>query len=83
MKKYNLNEIKVGSKITFLKTSKGVVESIMTKCTVGGIDTLDSIRLDIKHSWGSSFHTYRHDGKSTCCYKNDIVSIDGKLLEDK
>lgn len=82
-KAYHLNKIKKGSKIEFLQAKTGVVKSIWKKCGVAGSSNISSMRLHIIHEGSESFHTYRHDGKSTICFSHDMISIDGKRILNK
>ena len=81
MKRYHLNKIKIGSKITFLKEKPGVVVDIWSTVHSSNLSDVEEMRLRIKHNGSESYHTYRHDGKSTNNYTHDMLSIDGERLK--
>ena len=81
----NLNDLVPGAKVTFVGWADGIVVGDMgTYTTKGGTDDIVERRLHIKHgNVGESFHTYRHDGRSTSDASHDITSVTVKTPREK
>lgn len=78
MKKYVLDGIKIGSRIELTNELDGVVFDICEKVTAGDEEDYGkilSIRLFMKHPWGNSYYTFRHDGRCSTDSDYDILSI--------
>lgn len=73
----NLNDLVAGARVSFTEAGPGIVLAIMGAPMTKGIDgPVVSARAHIKHTNGNeSFHTFRHDGRSTHSSNMDITMI--------
>lgn len=72
----NLNDFVVGASVLTASGLVGYISRVDKKCTIGGTDDICSIQADVRYPLhGSSFHSYRHDGRSTYDAEHDIVRV--------
>lgn len=73
----NLNGLVAGARVYFAESEPGVVLDLMGTPTTQGMDgPVVSARAHIKHTNGDeSFHTFRHDGRSTHRSDMDITMV--------
>ncbi len=77
--KYFLNQIKEGSRLTFVDAAPGTVRDIWTKCTYGQTGNIAHARYRVVHDNGhESYHTYRADGRSQDGYDQDILTVENE-----
>lgn len=72
----NLNDLVVGASVLTANGLVGYVSSIDKKLTWAGSDDICGIQADVKYpKHGTSYHSYRHDGRSTHDAEHDIVRV--------
>lgn len=72
----NLNDFVVGASVLTASGLVGYISRTNKKCTMAGTDEVCKIQADIKYpSHGTSYHSYRHDGRSTYDAEHDIVRV--------
>ncbi len=75
-----LDSIVEGSKLKFAGISDGVVEGFLGNPTTGPDGDMVVRRIAVKHDKGvTSFHTYRHDGRSHHSSCHDIIEVINEL----